>query len=659
MKNIILITIFCLLIGCTSEGYREFLQNANGNEDQSDSELDFDKDFSLMEFETRSSTFSESSFLLNKENFDIYSSEDVIFSKQKKAEPEIRTTRKHAGYYLSDQKYENSYKFKEADFYSDMLTCSDVHDEESVITKLSIEEISSGKFNKANMSCSTFDFEDGSINNNQELSSDYFFNMNNSGDNYYSEFPDGYVTAIKFFFSYTGIVDFQLMGTSAERVLGQNTHNDSGYLATGRGVDYRSTYYTPTCALGSVMTGLQFGYRTNNNSTKANITEIYWECTFLGYAGTRIRVSDTKEFPFNTIARVHKEHFAGTASLISPYAALTNAHVVYSRGNGKYHTELLIKPAMTKVGNYLLNPYGVRTSLYSKTNDKWVDSETNAEEVDYGALLFACAFEEISTYMPLVFDSDPNYIHLSGYPVEEVSDEYYQYYSEGDVIIKEERLIYYNAVSSGGASGSPVWLEQNRTKQRIVAVNRGSNDIHGGQGVRLTWQNEDLILSWMEWQPTFAEKLSQDCPQKPVHITNWEELKKLFVTTHKDKLISSDDLKLGKLSDTSGATSHVKVAQYIENNLYVWEEYTFKNNDNDDKIFVKMLKPEKKILETEEARVLLSASRQWIDQKPSGEHALLEEIDEKEEFKAFQVQMNYGFLSKSLEKDSLIDEEAD
>ena len=348
----------------------------------------------------------------------------------------------------------------------------------------------------------------------------------------------------------------------------------------------------------------------------------------------RIAINDPARFPFNTIAtiRYDKDCIAdykswGTGTLVGPHMLLTAGHVVYNRNAGmKNQTCNYIQPGAyhdASTGE-IVHPYGERTisdTKYKKTNSKWADQNYSPKRgVDYGAIRIVCPFEDINTYMPMVFDLNPTFINTSGYPVEDlpstgnVGD---QWRGAGSVTSTADRTITYDQRSTGGASGAPVWLyNANAGTRRITAVNTAHSTQCNGIGTRLVWNNENLLNDWLDWEPSLLEQAVQGCALLvPIGANSISHLVEGF-NKGTFKRYSKNELKLTEVPKTKDKAPSHRVYQFIQNHKFVWEEYQSDKN----KRFVKLLEPEEKWLSVSEAQALLSASESWTDQAPSGHY---------------------------------------
>jgi hypothetical protein len=106
--------------------------------------------------------------------------------------------------------------------------------------------------------------------------------------------------------------------------------------------------------------------------------------------------------------------------------------------------------------------------------------------------------------MPLVFDAAATgTIDLAGYPaaVQGEGNSRAMWHSSGIVLSEADLIVYYDADTSGGNSGSPIWQYfPDPALIRVIAVHSfGAVRFNGGP--RLVTQNQALIQSWVEWAP--------------------------------------------------------------------------------------------------------------------------------------------------------------
>ncbi|MCH2161248.1 MAG: trypsin-like peptidase domain-containing protein [Phycisphaerales bacterium] len=291
----------------------------------------------------------------------------------------------------------------------------------------------------------------------------------------------------------------------------------------------------------------------------------------------------TAQYPFNTIARLFVEQDNGNLSgygtgfVVSPHCALTNGHCLYKRAKGRYFIKdiHLMPGACRKDSGGYQNEFGTREALHMRTNDKFADpSYSPVQAVDYGALQFVCPFNELTTFMPLCFEYESDWVHMSGYPTVDTPDSSKnrnQWIGYGDVTELEDRWMRSDARSTNGASGSPAWNWQtNDALVEVFAINRGHSTSCNGTHTRLVDQNYDLIRSWMAWEPSLAEKVEAGC--LPLNVKLFGELIDFF-NHNPDLLLPLEGLRIEDPVAPPPTAASRRVIQVIENGLYEWAEY--------------------------------------------------------------------------------------
>ena len=303
-------------------------------------------------------------------------------------------------------------------------------------------------------------------------------------------------------------------------------------------------------------------------------------------------------FPYNTIGELTwpaaQPGFSvfGTAFLVSPHCALTNGHCVYSRNQGSFiQATQTFTPGACREGNDLFGVFGSRTVDRRVTNNKWANSlYTPRQGVDYGAVQFICPFDEITTFMPLCFGYEPDWAHMSGYPISDLpnnTESRNQLLAYGDVVEIHERWVEYDARSTGGASGSPVWdLQNNSQLADAYAINSGHIDDCGGIGPRLVWQNEDLIRTWMRWQPSLSDQIESGCP--PWAILPWFGLVDFF-EQHEDLQLDSKDVRAVNPIEPPPTGPSRRYMQVIERGFYEWVVYDLQPGNPDSSQLIQLL----------------------------------------------------------------------
>lgn len=344
----------------------------------------------------------------------------------------------------------------------------------------------------------------------------------------------------------------------------------------------------------------------------------------------RINISNPDRVPFQWNVGQRQDadldgifDFISSGTLVGPHLVLTCGHCAYNRSDGhKALGSFTIAPAMNRdnTTDTVVYPHGTRVvtdDKYKVTNNKWVDPTYSPEAgVDYGGLNIVCPFEDITTYMPVVFDVDPSFVNISGYPIEDLPDPSNtldQWRGAGDVTDLQDRIVTYDVRSTGGASGAPVWLYNQADGRRMVALNRGHSTECNGLGPRLVWNNENLITTWMAWRPSGIESVA--CASPILRDWTFNDLRDVYLGGQRE-LLSRKTLRLNDPPATVTGTPKRRVYQWIENTFYAWEEYAGSAGGH----YLRMTRPQQRILPTVDAQVLLSASQSWQGQVASGRH---------------------------------------
>jgi V8-like Glu-specific endopeptidase len=213
----------------------------------------------------------------------------------------------------------------------------------------------------------------------------------------------------------------------------------------------------------------------------------------------------------------------GSAMLISDCTMLTVGHAVFAPDTGTWLNIAAVHPGhyYNNATNTGIDPFGSKTPLTTATNTKWVDGK--GSDYDYGAIFLASSFRSagITTFIPLAFEDEPDYINSAGYPSEGLPSSVAgatqeQWWAYGWVNDYTSRRMYYDATSTGGASGAGVWVFYGDTSERyLVGINQAHNVTSDGIGTRLVSQNEDVIVGWM----------ARGCPNGGLPALPWPVLR--------------------------------------------------------------------------------------------------------------------------------------
>ncbi len=192
----------------------------------------------------------------------------------------------------------------------------------------------------------------------------------------------------------------------------------------------------------------------------------------IGSNDRRVPVADTTVYPYSTIAYIEIEFpnssmYVGTAWIFGESTAMTAGHCVYDEDNGGWAKSIKIYPGIYYDGEEVIKPFGYYEASVLHSSKNYIDSG-NAY-YDWGLLEFD---ENISQYTGslgytnLTENIIGRDVTITGYP----GEKYYAMYTmDGNIIYSDEHELYYKIDTTGGQSGSPVYLSD-EDEDRNVAV---------------------------------------------------------------------------------------------------------------------------------------------------------------------------------------------
>jgi V8-like Glu-specific endopeptidase len=219
-------------------------------------------------------------------------------------------------------------------------------------------------------------------------------------------------------------------------------------------------------------------------------------------------------YPYHTIGMLTVEYgtqfIRGTGFLISPYTVLTNAHNLYSTALGGWHKGARFSPGQYEtIWPENRQPFSIQEPAKAEVNQTFLRYESyndreNLIRYDYGALFFNQPFDGITTFMPLQFNQVPTSVSVVGYPgFVRGSPSQGQWLAQGTVLFQDENCLFYDALTSGGSSGSPVFTYSPASgTYRVVAIHSFAYEnkpVSGGP--HLNSLNLAQIEGWLRWTP--------------------------------------------------------------------------------------------------------------------------------------------------------------
>ncbi len=249
-----------------------------------------------------------------------------------------------------------------------------------------------------------------------------------------------------------------------------------------------------------------YQHYTNQTSTSPGQTETgkEWFWREREMTDNRIPIDETMalSYPYNTIGFLNVDfpssYIRGTAFLIGPNLALTNAHNIYSPPAGGWYEEVLFSAAQYETDYPVtIKPYATKKPVHLQTPEKffYYENKNNRDmaiKYDYAALFFEEPFFEITTFMPLEFNTVPPEVIVPGYPgyVRDIKTNGL-WKARGTLFNHNDYCLYYDAYTSGGNSGSPVLLYRPETKSyRAVGVHAFASPGYFSGGPHFNQKNQ-------------------------------------------------------------------------------------------------------------------------------------------------------------------------
>ncbi len=233
----------------------------------------------------------------------------------------------------------------------------------------------------------------------------------------------------------------------------------------------------------------------------------------------RVRVPDTSATPWRCICHLEITFDSGQVAFGTGWFAgkrtvVTAGHCLYTRGaTPRKATQVRIIPGRDGT----VAPYGYVVAERFAWNAKW---ETTASDVDAAAYDYGAIFIDDGQVSGAPFGERIGYFGLRSYPAEEdkllemaiVNNAGYpheaakpygtMWFNAGRVRMdfgpqRDDRFLQYLVDTTGGQSGSPVFLLDSVSNQRyVVAIHTTGNFIN--RGIRITAEVYDQISVWLK-----------------------------------------------------------------------------------------------------------------------------------------------------------------
>lgn len=210
----------------------------------------------------------------------------------------------------------------------------------------------------------------------------------------------------------------------------------------------------------------------------------------------RVRVGNTTTFPWRAICHLiitsaNNRTYVGTGWLIAPRTVMTAGHCVYMHADGGWVRSIQVIPGR----NSGVRPFGTHVGTTFRSVTGWTQNQNR--DNDYGAIILPPSSRpgDQTGYFGFATRNDDFLkaaaLNLSGYPGEKNGEQWFMAQSAKAV---SDRVITYNIDTTGGQSGSPVWVLQNGNRYGVGVHTNGANS--GNSATRINSAVFNNMSTW-------------------------------------------------------------------------------------------------------------------------------------------------------------------
>ncbi|MBB5924301.1 glutamyl endopeptidase [Actinoalloteichus hoggarensis] len=219
-----------------------------------------------------------------------------------------------------------------------------------------------------------------------------------------------------------------------------------------------------------------------------------WQPSSVFGTDQRTRVNGTTAFPNRSFARVSSSGGTCSGFLFGPDLVVTAGHCIHPGGTGRgtaFYSNVRVSPGQ----NGTSYPYGTCSATQLWTDVAWTESADPRQ--DWGAIRLNCKIGNTTGWIGMRWQTgsfNDQYANVRGYPAEKRPVN--TMWTHGEPIRQTAgNQLFYTIDTSGGQSGSPVFIVDSGSQLAIAIHAYGTSNVAYNKGTRITRGLFDFLIS--------------------------------------------------------------------------------------------------------------------------------------------------------------------